>query len=114
MIAKFDEETLFMNIYNLYCFSHYLSPKELWEKQAIKRLKENIVKKWPANDFCNVFLFLELVSQKDTLVNPTFFFWRSEDYFQHLMNIKTELDQKICNRHLFLSKNTNIKVRCIR
>ena len=25
-IDQFDNETLFMNIYNFYCFSHYLSP----------------------------------------------------------------------------------------
>lgn len=113
-IEKFNDETLFMNIYNCYCFSHYLSPKEPWEKQAIRVLKENIIKKWPKKDFCNVFLFLELISCKDTLVNPTLFFWRSEDYFEHLINIKTELDQRICDRHLFIIKNNNVKVKCIR
>ena len=32
-ITKFDDETLFMNIYNFYCFSHYLSPYYKWEKE---------------------------------------------------------------------------------
>ena len=28
-ITKFDDDTLFMNIYNFYCFSHYLLPMKL-------------------------------------------------------------------------------------
>ena len=28
-INQFDNETLFMNIYNFYCFSHYLSQRSL-------------------------------------------------------------------------------------
>ena len=42
-IDEFDNDTLFMNIYYFYCFSRYLSPYCKWEKEALKRLKENII-----------------------------------------------------------------------
>ena len=113
-IAKFDDDTLFMHIYHFYCFSHYLSPYYAWEKEAIQRLKQNIIKKWPTNDFCNVHLFIELLSRRNTRLDPTFFFWKSEDHFEYLMNLKTELNQMVCDRHLYIIKNKNVKVKCIR
>ena len=86
-IDEFDDETLFMNIYLFYCFSRYLSPYYEWEKKALKRLKQNIILKWPIKNFGNVFLFIELLSRGFKEVDPTSFFWRSEDYFEHLLKI---------------------------
>ena len=86
-IEEFDSDTLFMNIYLFYCFSRYLSPYYEWDKKALKRLKENIIFKWPKKDFCNVFLFIELLSHGFTQVNPMNFFWHSENYFEHLLKI---------------------------
>ena len=113
-IDQFDDDTLFMNIYNFYCFSHYLSPYYSWEEKAKERLKQNIIKKWPINDFCNVYLFLELLTQRCKKVDPTFFFWRSEDYFQYLIDQKNEMNRSVRNRHLYINKNKNVKVKCIR
>ena len=42
-IDEFDNDNLFMNIYVFYCFSRYLSPYYKWEKEAIIRLKQNII-----------------------------------------------------------------------
>ena len=113
-IGQFDNDTLFMNIYNFYCFSHYLSPYYSWEERAKERLKQNIIKKWPTDDFCNVYLFLELLTHRCKKVDPTFYFWRSEDYFQYLMNQRNEMNRSVCNRHLYITKNKIVKVKCIR
>ena len=113
-IDQFDNDTLFMNIYNFYCFSHYLSPYYSWEERAKERLKQNIIKKWPTDDFCNVYLFLELLTRRCKKVDPAFYFWRSEDYFQYLMNQRNEMNRSVCNRHLYITKNKNVKVKCIR
>ena len=111
-IFRFDDETLFMNIYTLYCFCRYLSPYYKWEEEAIERLKRNIIKKWPTNDFCNVFLFVELLSHGSEKVNPITFFWKSEDYFEYLITQKNELNRLVRDRHLYITKNK--KVKCIR
>ena len=111
-IFRFDDETLFMNIYTLCCFCRYLSPYYKWEEEAIERLKRNIIKKWPTNDFCNVFLFVELLSHGSEKVNPITFFWKSEDYFEYLITQKNELNRLVRNRHLYITKNK--KVKCIR
>ena len=50
-VEEFDNETLFTNIYLFYCFCRYLSPYYKWEKEALKRLKENIILKWPKETF---------------------------------------------------------------
>ena len=57
------------------------------------RLKQNIIFKWPTNEFCNVFLFIEMLSRGYQKVNPINFFWHSEEYFEHLLRIKGELNQ---------------------
>ena len=111
-IARFDDDNLFMNIYTFYCFCRYLSPYYEWEKEAMERLKQNIIKKWPANDFCNVFLFVELLSHGCEKVDPTYFFWKSEDYFEYLITQKNELNRLVRDRHLYITKNK--KVKCIR
>ena len=107
-IASFDSDTLFMNIYLFYCFSRYLSPYYTWEKEALSRLKQNIIIKWPANDFCNVYLFTELLSRGYREVDPTGFFWNSEKYFEYLLKIKDKLD--LIPYHSIFKK----KGKCIR
>ena len=103
LIEDFDTDTLFLNIYDYWCFCHYLTPYYLWGQYAMK-LKENIIKKWPSNDFCNVNLFLELISFKNKDVDPTVYFWKSEDYFQHLMTLKSKFDLMVRERHLNINK----------
>ena len=103
-IDEYDNDTLFMNIYNYWCLSHYLSIRHLWEQYAIQKLKENIIKKWPTNDFCNVNLFLELAFLKNKDIDPTIYFYKSEDYFEYLMTLKLKLDRMVCDRHLNINK----------
>ena len=86
-IIEFDNDTLFMNIYHYWCFLHFLSPYYSWGKDAVVKLRENIIKKWPSNDFSNVYLFLELVSQMTRQIDPTYYFYESEDYFELLMSL---------------------------
>ena len=76
-----------------------------------KNLKENIIKKWPTNHFCNVNLFLELVFLKNKDIDPTVYFYKSEDYFEYLMTLKLKLDRMVCDRHLNINKK---KRKCIR
>ena len=110
-IDEFDTDTLFINIYNYWCFCHYLPIYYSWEEYAKEKLRENIVKKWPTNDFCNVNLFLELVFLKNENIDPTAYLCKSEDYFEYLMTSKLKFDQMVCDRHLNISKK---KRKCIR
>ena len=79
--------TLFTNIYYFYFFFKYLSPDCKWEKEAVKRLKNNIILKWPKEDFGNVFVFIELLSRGFKEVNPIGYFDNSEDYFEKLLKL---------------------------
>ena len=110
-IIEFDNDTLFMNIYHYWCFLHFLLPYYSWGKDATPKLRKNIIKKWPSNDFSNVYLFLELVSQMTRQVDLTYYFYKSEDYFELLMSLKSTMDQNICFRHLSINRNVR---RCIR
>ena len=108
-IESFDSDTLFMNIYLFYCFSRYLSPYYVWDQKALRRLKQNIIIKWPKNDFCNVYLFIELLTRGSVDVDPTGYFWHSEKYFEYLLKIKDQLDL-ISYKSVFKAK----KRKCIR
>ena len=114
-ISDFDDETLFMNIYNFWCFSKYLSPYYRWGVKALKNLKKNIKKKWN-KDFTNVNLFIELVNQEREEINPCNYFFSSEDYFTKLMFLKPIMDFMIKDRHLPKEKRKKeCKIRkCIR
>ena len=97
-VEEFDNETLFTNIYLFYCFSRYLSPYYKWEKEALKRLKENIILKWPKETFGNVFVFIELLSRGFKEVNPIDYFYNSEDYFEQLLKLAMLKDDLIFKR----------------
>ena len=97
-VEEFDNETLFTNIYLFYCFSRYLSPYYKWEKEALKRLKENIILKWPKETFGNVFVFIELLSRGFKEVNPIDYFYNSEDYFEQLLKLDMLKDDLIFKR----------------
>ena len=112
-IVEFDNDTLFMNIYHFWCFVHFLSPYYSWEQEAIANLRKNIIKKWPSNDFSNVNLFLELVSCRTKEIDPTYYFYESEDYFELLMSLKLKMDRMICDRHVNVNVNRSVK-KCIR
>ena len=118
-IFDFDDETLFMNIYHFWCFSKYLSPYYRWGIKALKNLKRNIKRKW-SKDFTNVnYLFIELVNQELKEVDPSNYFFNSENYFTKLMFAKPIMDLMIRNRHLSkekMKKNlVDFKIRkCIR
>ena len=86
-IIQLDNDTLFKNIYYFYFFFKDLSSDCKWEKEALKRLKNNIIFKWPKKDFGNVFVFLELLSRGFDEVNPTGYFDNSEDYFEKLLKL---------------------------
>ena len=86
-IIQFDNDTLFRNIYYYYFIVQNLSRNCKWEKEAAKRLKNNIIFKWPKKDFGNVFVFLELLSRGFDEVNPVGYFDISEDYFEKLLKL---------------------------
>ena len=97
-IDEFGNDTLYMNIYYFYCFSQYLSPYCKWEKEALKRLKENIILKWPQKTFGDVFVFIELLSRGFQEVNPAGYFHKTEDYFEHLLKLDMLKDNSIFKR----------------
>ena len=118
-ISDFGVETLFMNIYHFWCFSKYLSPYYKWGIKALKNLKRNIKRKW-SKDFTNVnYLFIELVNQELKEVDPSNYFFNSENYYTKLMFAKPVMDLMIRNRHLpkekMKKKLVDFKIRkCIR
>ena len=48
--------------------------------------------------FCNVNLFLEFVFLKNENINPLIYYWKSEDYFEYLMDSKSKFDSMVCDR----------------
>ena len=44
-ISELDNETLFMNIYNYYCFKKFMSMYYIWRHTALDRLRINIKRK---------------------------------------------------------------------
>ena len=98
-ISDLDNETLFMNIYNYYCFKHFMSMYYIWQHTALDRLRNNIKKKKWKKDFTNVNLFIELLERRYEPVNPSNFFFKSEDYFLKLILLKHDLDKLIKVHH---------------
>ena len=107
-----------MNIYHFWCFSKYLSPYYSWGIKALKNLKRNIKRK-QSKDFTNVNLFIELINQELKEVDPSNYFFNSENYYTKLMFAKPVMDLMIRNRHLpkekMKKKLVDFKIRkCIR
>ena len=98
-ISAVDNETLFINIYHFWCFANYMSIYYIWRYTVLDRLKNNIRKKW-LKDFKNVNLFIELCEGKTELISPFDFYFNSEDYFQKLIFLKSDLDKLIKEHHL--------------
>ena len=98
-ITDFDNDTLFENIYTYWCLTNYMSMYYIWRYTALDRLRSNLKRKWP-KDFTNVNLFIELCDRKTELINPFTFYFNSEDYFQKLIILKTDLDKLIKEHHL--------------
>ena len=116
-ISEFDNETLFINIYHFWCFVNYMSMYYIWRYTALDRLKRNIRKKW-LEDFTNVNLFIELCERKFELISPFDFYFNSEDYFQKLIFLKSDLNRMIKPHHLIFierkKKKIKLKRKCIR
>ena len=116
-ISEFDNETLFINIYHFWCFVNYMSMYYIWRYTALDRLKRNIRKKW-LEDFTNVNLFIELSERKFELISPFDFYFNSEDYFQKLIFLKSDLNRMIKPHHLIFierkKKKIKLKRKCIR
>ena len=116
-ISEVDNETLFINIYHFWCFANYMSIYYIWRYTVLDRLKNNIRKKW-LKDFKNVNLFIELCEGKTELISPFDFYFNSEDYFQKLIFLKSDLNRMIKPHHLIFierkKKKRKLKRKCIR
>ena len=91
-VSDFDDETLFINIYNYWSFVKYLSPYYKWGNKALRRLERNIKRKWNSRDLTNVDYFIDLVKKHSEDINPMSYFFNSEDYFIKLMFLKPLMD----------------------
>ena len=78
-IQVFDEDSLFSNIYNFWCFANYLSMYYIWR-------------------------FVYWFSGKKTeTLNPIIFYDDSESYFEKLFLMKSDLE-KLIKPHHFIKK----------
>ena len=93
----FYNQTLFMNIV-LFCYYQRLPSYYNWKEKALKKLKHNIILKWPKENFGNVFVFIELLIRGCEDVNPIGFYYRSEDYFEKLLKLDILKDKLIFKR----------------
>ena len=91
-VSDFDDETLFINIYNYWSFVKYLSPYYKWGNKALRRIERNIKRKWNSRDLTNVDYFIDLVKKHSEDINPMSYFFNSEDYFIKLMFLKPLMD----------------------
>ena len=71
----------------------------IWRYTALDQLRSNLKRKWP-KDFTNVNLFIELCDRETELINPFMFYFNSENYFQKLIILKSDLDKLIKDHHL--------------
>ena len=113
-IKDFNNDCLFLNIYNFWCFSNYLSMYYIWRITALDRLKMNLKRKW-MTDLTNVNLFIELVERKTEKLNPLNFYFDSESYFEKLILLKPGFDKLIKPHRINIIKKRKKNVRkCIR
>ena len=111
-LSDFDDETLFINIYHFWCFLKYLSPYYRWENKALRRLEVNIRRKWNNKDLTNVNLFIDLIKKHSQEIDPTFYFFNSENYLTKLMFLKPVMDVMWdSQKKKMKKKNTILKIR---
>ena len=72
-MKEFDKQTLFLNIYYLWCLHHFFSMYYIWKSTALTRLEKNVKRKWVA-DLPNVNLFLERIREGDEKMTRKRFF----------------------------------------
>ena len=109
-VSDFDDETLFINIYNYWSFVKYLSPYYKWGNKALRRLERNIKRKWNSRDLTNVDYFIDLVKKHSEEINPMSYFFNSEDYFIKLMFLKPLMDL-MYNSQKKMEKKSILKIR---
>ena len=91
-VSEFDDETLFMNIYIFWCFTRYLSSYYKWGNSALRRLEVNIRRKWSYKDLSNADFFIDLVKKQSREIDPSSYFFDSENYLTKLMFLKPIMD----------------------
>ena len=102
-IKDFDNDSLFLNIYNFWCFSNYLSMYYIWRITALDRLKMDLKREW-LSILPHVNLFIELVERKTEKLNPSVFFGNSESYFEKILLLKSDLEKFIKPHHIIKKK----------
>ena len=110
-ISEFDDETLFINIYHFYCFTQYLSPYYKWADKALRRLELNIRRKWISRDLTNVNYFIYLVKKRSKEIDPSIYFFNSENYFVKLMFLKPIMDLMWNDQEKKKEKKSIVKIR---
>lgn len=63
-IKDFDKDSLFLNFYCFWCFTHFFSMYNICLPTALSRLEKNIRKKW-VDVLPNVNLVFERIRAKD-------------------------------------------------
>ena len=108
-MKEFDKQTLFSNIYYLWCIHHFFSMHVIWKLTALRRLERNIKRKW-MDDLPNVNLLLEKMRERDQQIKPTsffflLFFFENESYLEHLLLWKiVKEDELLQARHIIKLK----------
>ena len=110
-ISEFDDETLFINIYHFYCFTQCLSPYYKWADKALRRLELNIRRKWISRDLTNVNYFIYLVKKRSKEIDPSIYFFNSENYFVKLMFLKPIMDLMWNDQEKKKEKKSIVKIR---
>ena len=101
-----------MNIYHFWCFSKYLPPYYRWGNKALRRLKINIRRKWNNKDLTNVNLFIDLVKKHSQEIDPSTYFFNSENYLTKLMFLKPIMDVMWdSQKKKMKKKNSILKIR---
>ena len=111
-IKDFVKDTLFINIYNFWCFANYLSMYCIWGRTELDRSKKNLKKKW-ISDLPNINLFIELVERNTEFLNPSVFYDDAESYFEKLFLLKYDLQKLIKPYHIKKKKKKYLR-KCIR
>ena len=72
----------------------------------------NIRRKWNNKDLTNVNLFIDLIKKHSQEIDPTFYFFNSENYLTKLMFLKPVMDVMWdSQKKKMKKKNTILKIR---